>query len=100
MPKLPSMSSGENESDWYLREWMKALNRKQSDLARELGWDKPRVSKLFNGRVPYRKELVNELSAWLGIRPFELLMHPREAASLKRLRDTAAEIVAGIEQEP
>ncbi|MGZ3272408.1 MAG: hypothetical protein ACXU82_03630 [Caulobacteraceae bacterium] len=81
--------------DWYLQEWMTHFGKRQADLVNELGWLKGRASKFWNGQHSYRREIINEISAWLGIEPFELLMHPVEALALRQLRQTAATIVAG-----
>jgi transcriptional regulator with XRE-family HTH domain len=80
--------------DWYLKEWARLLGKKQADAVRDLGWDKSTTSFIWNGKQPYRRDHVNRLADWLGIRPFELLMPPAEAIALRRLRETAAEIVA------
>ncbi len=66
----------------------------QASLINELGWDKAKASFVWNGRQPYKKSLVNEIAKWLGIRPFELLMTPRDAFALRRLRETALQIAA------
>jgi transcriptional regulator with XRE-family HTH domain len=87
------------DSNWYLREWMRHFGKRQAALVNELGWGKGRASKTWNGKIPYRREIVIELARWLGIRPYELLMPPNEAVNLRRLRETAAAIVAE-EQRP
>ena len=84
----------DSEPNWYLREWMIHLGRKQTALVTELGWLKSRASKFWNGQHSYRRELVNEIAAWLGIQPYELLMPPAEAIALRRLRETAVLIAA------
>ena len=72
--------------DWYLKEWLRALSRKQSDIVRDLGWNKARVSLMLRGEQPYTRDAVNELSDYLNLRPYELLMHPDDAMALRRLR--------------
>ena len=69
--------------------------RIQSSLVAELGWSKAKANAIFHGTQPYKREVVNEVAAWLNIAPYELLMHPDEAHALRRLRQTAAAIVAG-----
>jgi hypothetical protein len=86
--------SSASEPDWHLRDWLAYFGKRQADLIKELGWDKARTSFVFNGKQSYRREIVNEIAAWLNIRPPELLMHPTEAIALRRLRETAAQIVA------
>jgi hypothetical protein len=79
--------------DWYLKEWLVAAKKKRVDLIRDLGWSKAKASDVWNGKSAYRRELVNEISEWLGIEPHELLMSPRDAQALRALRETARHIV-------
>ena len=83
------------EPDWHLQAWMREKGKIQADLVRELGWDKAKASFLWNGKQPYRKDLVNQVAEWLDIEPFELLMPPSEAKALRQLRETALAIAAG-----
>ena len=83
-----------NEPDWYLREWCEQLGRRQADLVKAFGWTKNSAHKIWHSKQPYGRKVVNEIAIWLGIQPYELLMPPREALALRRLRATAAAIVA------
>lgn len=78
--------------DWYLSEWLKALHKKQADIVRDLDWNKARVSLMISGKQQYNRDAVNELSLYLNIRPYELLMHPDEAMRLRRLKADAIRI--------
>jgi hypothetical protein len=80
--------------DWYLREWAVHFGKRQIDLVHEAGWDRQRANLVWNSKQPYRRDTVNEVARWLGLRPFELLMPPEEAMALRRLRDTARLIAA------
>lgn len=80
--------------DWYLSEWLKAVGKKQADMARELEWNKAKVSLTASGKQPYDRDDVNEASAYLNIEPYELLMHPADAMALRRLRQDAARIAS------
>lgn len=93
------MAAGEKD-DWYLKEWLAHFGKIQASLINELGWDKAKASFVWNGKQPYRRSLVNEIAAWLGIKPFELLMPPRDALALRRLRETAVQIAAEEEGRP
>ena len=84
----------ENWPDWHLQEWMRHFGKRQASLTNELGWTKGRANYIWHSQSPYNRDLVGEISAWLGIKPFELLMSPAEALALRRLRETAAIIVA------
>lgn len=80
------------DPDWYLREWAEHLGLRQAGLVNDLGWDKARASFVWNGKQPYRRDIVNEVSRWLGIEPYELLMHPEEALAIRDLRALAKSI--------
>lgn len=90
----------DSEPDWQLQAWMRYRDKRQADLVKELGWPKARVNKYFHGHHPYRRDVLNELSRWLGIEPFELLMPPEEAVLLRRLRDAAHQVVSGLPMAP
>lgn len=78
--------------DWYLKEWLKTLGKRQADVARDLDWNKARVSLMLRGEQQYTRDAVNELSSYLSLHPYELLMHPDEAMRLRRLREDAIRI--------
>lgn len=72
--------------DWFLAEWLKATDKKQKDIVKDLDWNKAKVSLMVHGKQAYTREEVNELAAYLNIRPHELLMHPDDAHAIRRLR--------------
>jgi hypothetical protein len=72
--------------DWFLKEWLRASGKKQADVVRDLDWNKSKVSLMIRGLQPYTREEVNELAAYLHIRPHELLMHPDDAHAIRRLK--------------
>lgn len=80
--------------DWYLKEWLRTLGKKQADLARDLDMNKAKVSLTASGKQPYDRDDINAISAYLHLRPYELLMHPDDAMTLRRLRETAVRIAA------
>ena len=86
--------------DWHLREWMKELGYIQASLTNDLGWAKAKAHAVWHSQQPYGRTMVNELSAWLGIEPYELLMPPSQALAIRRLRETAAQIVADKDSRP
>jgi hypothetical protein len=71
--------------DWYLKDWLQATNKKQSDIVRDLDWNKAKVSLMVRGLQPYTREEVNELAEYLNIHPHELLQHPDRAFATRRL---------------
>lgn len=72
--------------DWYLKQWLDALNKKQSDIVRDLDWNKAKVSLTASGKQAYDRDDVNAIADYLHLRPYELLMHPDDAMALRRLR--------------
>lgn len=82
------------ESDWYLQAWAERLGKRQADLVTDLGWLKNHAHRIWHGKQPYRRDIVNEVSGWLGIEPFELLMPPERAAQLRQLAQSAYAIAA------
>ncbi len=80
--------------DWFLVAWCKSLGKRQSDLVADLGWNAAKASLFWSGKQRYHRDDVNEVSAYLGIQPFELLMHPDDANAIKRLRISARQIAA------
>jgi transcriptional regulator with XRE-family HTH domain len=79
--------------DWYLKEWLATLGKKQADIVRDLGWNKARISLMLRGKQPYDRDSLNELAAYLNLKPHEMLMHPADAMSLRQLKIAAGQIV-------
>lgn len=77
---------------WYLQEWFATLDRIQFDLVTELGYHRGTAHKLWHGLQPYRRDNVEDIAAMLNIQPWELLMPPEEAMSLRKLRSAIAEV--------
>lgn len=73
--------------DWFLKDWLRTTNKKQADLVNDLDWNKAKASLMARGLQPYTRDEVNEVSAYLNIRPWELLMHPDDAFRLRRLKE-------------
>ena len=84
--------------DWFLRQWLRSLGKRQADLVRDLELNKAKVSLTANGKQPYDRDLINSVSAYLNIAPFELLMHPDDAMALRGLRKEALKVVASSER--
>lgn len=75
---------------------MAHTKKRQAHLVSDLGWSRRKASEVFNGDQPYKRETVNELSEWLQIEPFELLLPPEEAIALRQLRSSALRIAQDI----
>ncbi len=82
------------QPDWFLQDWARLKGKRQADLVNELGLLKNHAFKIWHGRQPYSRRIVNLVAGWLEIEPYELLMPPREAMALRRLRDAAIVIAA------
>lgn len=85
--------------DWYLKQWLKTLGKKQADVARDLEWNKAKVSLTASGKQPYTRDDVNEMAAYLNLRPYELLMHPEDAMGIRQLRADAKRIAAIVDRD-
>lgn len=81
-----------NEPDWYLQEWAQHAGKKQADLVNDLGWLKNHAHRIWHGKQPYRRDIVNDVAKWLGIQPYELLMPPEQALQMRQFRDMAIAI--------
>ena len=80
---------------WYLGEWLEAKSLTQARLVELIGWPKSKVSELVSGKQRYNQDIIEELAEVLGMRGFELLMPPAEAAALESLRRSALQIAEG-----
>lgn len=83
--------------DWHLKEWLRTLKKKQSDIVRDLDWNKAKISLMARGAQPYTRDAINEIAAYLSIHPYELLMHPDDAMMLRQLRRDALRVVESSE---
>lgn len=93
MAKTPAPTQKDFAHTWYLQEWMKMHGKKQADLQKELDWSKAKANAVWHGQQ-YTQSLVEELSPWLNVRPYELLLHPDDAMAIRRMRADAARIVS------
>lgn len=80
------------EPDWYLQEWAKLADKRQADLVNDLGWLKNHAHRIWHGKQPYRRDIVNAIALWLRIEPYELLMPPQDALKIRQLREAAIAI--------
>jgi transcriptional regulator with XRE-family HTH domain len=82
------------EADWFLQEWAATCGKLQNHLVTELEMHKNTANRLWHGDQPYRRDYVNQIAAWLNVRPYELFMHPDEAMAIRRLRESALTIAS------
>lgn len=84
-------------AQWYLNSWLKHFGKRQADAARELEWNKAKVSLTASGKQPYTRDDVQEVAEWLGIQPYELLMRPQDALAIHEMRQIATQLLkAGV----
>lgn len=84
---------------WHLKAWLKRLEKTQAQLANELDMNKAKVSLLVSEKQQYSQEDITILSEFLGLAPYELLMHPDEAMALRRFRASASALAGGSVEE-
>lgn len=96
MPRKSAKSAGirPEQPDWYLREWMRTLKVSQAKLAAECDWTPSTMHGIYHGRTSYYRDIVNLIAAKLNIQPYELLMQPELAMSIRRMREDAIRIAA------
>jgi len=80
--------------DWYFKDWLHALQLKQSQVVALTDWPKSKVSKLVNGKVDFDRQILQEAAFALDVHPYELLMTPEDAMALRGFRTAAFAIVA------
>ena len=83
---------------WYMREWMEQAGKRQVDLINELGWSKAKANEVWNGQQ-YTQALIDELAPYLHVRPFELLLSPQEAFSIRNMREAAVQLASERREE-
>ena len=85
-------------TNWYLRDWMAALHVSQADLVERTDLGKTAISLLCDDRQDYRPQIVEDIARALNIAPYELLMNPADAMSLRQLRNDALTVVRNTEK--
>lgn len=96
----PNMAEAKAPGDWYLQEWFAALGLIQRDLVTKLDYPTATANALWHGVQRYRRDHIQEVSALLNIRPYELLMPPEEAFAMRRLKAAIAEVTRPEGAEP
>lgn len=71
--------------DWYLKEWLEATDTSQAELGRRTDYPKAKVSDLVTGKQRYNRDILNDIANALNLYPYELLMHPDDAMSQRRM---------------
>lgn len=81
--------------NWYLGQWLSYYGKKPADMAKELDWNKAKINLTINGKQPYNRNDVEEVSAYLNVFPYELLMPPEDAMAMRRIKSDLALIANG-----
>lgn len=84
-PRPVSKTRPKRFTNWFLRDWMATLEVSQTDLVRETDMNKTAVSLLYNDQQDYSPTIIRDIARALNIQPYELLMHPEDAMTLRRL---------------
>lgn len=96
----PNMAEAKAPGDWYLQEWFAALGLIQRDLVTKLDYPTATANALWHGVQRYRRDHIQDVSALLNIRPYELLMPPEEAFAMRRLKAAIAEVTRPEPSDP
>lgn len=84
---------------WFVREWMATVGfQQQADLIKRLDWSKAKAHAVWHGQR-YTQALIDEIAPLVHARPFELLMHPKEAMAIRGFREQAVRLAA-VAAEP
>ncbi len=68
--------------DWYLPEWLDALDVERAAFRRVAGWSEAKTSLIFAGKQGWgRKELFEAASA-LNLEAWQLLLPPHQAQKI------------------
>ncbi len=68
---------------WYFVEWMDYFSFGQHQVNKLTGWQKNKTNRLFHGKQPFNSDDIADLSRVFQIQPYELLLHPKIAISLR-----------------
>lgn len=94
MPRVRKTPPPPRSHTWYLADWAAWRGKRQADALRELGWSRSSASDLWTGKQRYTQDHIDEAAKWLEIQPYELLLPPAEAMSLRKMREAALAIAA------
>lgn len=72
--------------DWYLREWLAALDCSVVQLRERTEWTHRIASQLVNRKLRWNRDHLSQAATALHLDPWELLMHPSDAMELRQLR--------------
>jgi transcriptional regulator with XRE-family HTH domain len=94
MAKKTKAPEGGFHYPWYLREWLVSLEVSQAELERLTELSKATVSALINGKQQYNQSHIDRIAWELKIRPYELLLPPREAGAIRNIIKGNADLAA------
>jgi len=74
--------------DWYLREWLDALDCSITDLRERTEWTHRIASQLVNRKLRWNRDHLSQAAKALHLDAWELLMHPSDAMEIRQLRSS------------
>lgn len=80
-------------ANWFIKEWMLALNVKQSAFVKAEIWSKASASQIYTGKQDFSPSVVLEAASFLQVEVYELFMHPDDAMAIRKLRSLALDVV-------
>jgi hypothetical protein len=72
--------------DWYLREWLAALDCTVTQLRERTDWTHRIASQLVNRKLRWNRDHLAQAATALHLDAWELLMHPSDAMEVRQLR--------------
>ena len=72
--------------DWYLKEWLDALDCSRETLRERTGWTHRINSQLVNRKLRWNRDHLSQAAIALHLDAWELLMHPSDAMEVRQLR--------------
>lgn len=72
--------------DWYLREWLAALDCTVTQLRERTDWTHRIASQLVNRKLRWNRDHLSQAATALHLDAWELLMHPADAMEVRQLR--------------
>ncbi|MGL5446573.1 MAG: hypothetical protein ACRDBL_04610 [Rhabdaerophilum sp.] len=72
--------------DWYLREWLAALDCTVTELRERTEWTHRIASQLVNRKLRWNRDHLSQAATALRLDAWELLMHPSDAMEVRQLR--------------
>jgi hypothetical protein len=73
-------------SEWFLKEHLAAKQKSNKWLEGKTGWTHRITNDLINRNIRFNSDHLAAVAEALEIEPFEIMLHPADAAEIKRIR--------------